>query len=168
MITRTLATTTLTSATASITFNNLSTSYKDLIVITSSKADSTSTAQFISMQFNGNTGNNYANVYLYGGNATTSPVYSSFGALRDYLALSITRSPYEVQDFNTAITHVFDYQATDKWKSVLSETNDTGQNYYGITAGIFQSTSAVTSVTIKHDTGNLGAGTKITLMGVSA
>lgn len=168
MITRTIAETTLTTAAASISFSNISTAYKDLILITNSKAVDDFTSQFLSCQFNGNTGNLYANVYLFGGNATVSPVYPSFGSLRDYIALSITRSAVDAQDTNCAITQIFDYQATDKWKSILTETNDTGQNYYGITAGVFQSTSAITSITIKHDTGNLAAGTKVALLGVSA
>lgn len=167
MITKTLASTTLSSATASITFSGISTSYKDLVLVTSTVASTTSPSQFIAVQFNGNTNNVYINCYLFGGNATTSPVYSSTGSLRDYLSTGITRSALTTNHTNNEITHIFDYNATDKWKSTLSEANNTGQDYYGITAGSFQSTSAITSIVVKHDTGNLGAGTRVTLMGVA-
>lgn len=166
MITKTLASTTLSSATASITFSGISTIYKDLVLVTSTVASTSSPSQFVGVQFNGITTNSYINCYLYAGNATTSTLYSSTGSLRDVLAVSITRSATSSNHANNAITQIFDYNATDKWKAILCETNDTSQDYYGITAGSFQSTSAITSIVVKHDTGNLGAGTRVTLMGV--
>ncbi len=167
MITKTLATTTLSSATASITFSGISTIYKDLVLVTSTVAATSSPSQFIAYQFNGNTNNVYINGYLFAGNVTTAPVYSAIGNLRDYLSASITSSPTNPNHTNNAITYIFDYNATDKWKSILTETNDTSKDYYGISCASFQSTSAVTSIVVKHDTGNLGAGTRVTLMGVA-
>jgi hypothetical protein len=165
---RTIATKTLTSDASSITFNSIPQNYKDLVLITSTRASEGVTARFISAQFNNNTGNVYGNVYLFGGNTTASPAYSSFGAIREYLALSITRSAVKPNMTNNAYTTIFSYSDTDKFKHTLTETNDTSQFYYGITAGVFQSTSAVTSITVKHDTGVLAAGTIVTLMGVTA
>jgi hypothetical protein len=167
MITKTLASTTLSSATASITFSGISTIYKDLVLVTSTVASTSSPSQFVSVQFNGNTSNLYINCYLFAGNATTSTLYKSTGSLRDYLSVGITRSATNSNHTNNAITQIFDYNATDKWKATLTEANDTSQDYYGITAGSFQSTSAITSIVVKHDTGNLGAGTIVTLMGVA-
>ena len=168
MITQVLATRTLASESASITFTNISSSFKDLVLITSHKAAVASPSQFPAIQFNGNTSNLYGNIYLYGGDVTQSPVYSSFGAIRDYFAIGITRSAVNPRHSNVSITQIFDYKDTDKWKSIICETNDTAQNFYGITAGMFQSTNAINSITVKHDTGNLGAGTTVTLLGVSA
>lgn len=168
MLTQVLATRTLTTSAASITFSNISSSFKDLVIITNHRAAQATTSQFPAIQFNGNTTNAYGNVYLYGGDVTQSPVYSSFGAIRDYFAIGITRSAVNRMHANHSITYVFDYKDTNKWKSMLCEANDTAQNFYGITAGIFQSTNAITSLTLKHDTGNLGVGTEITLLGVSA
>lgn len=167
MITKVLASKTLTSAAASITFSGISTSYKDLVIITSLKAvTSTSPAQFGSLVLNSNTNNLYIDCYLYGGNATQAASAGS-GSLRDYAAVAITKSTTTTNHTNNAIVQIFDYNATNKWKSIITETNDTAQDYYGIIASSFQSTSAVTSVLIKHDAGNLAAGSRVTLMGVA-
>ncbi len=166
MLTKTLATTTLVADASSVTFSGISTEYKDLILITSIRG--VTSPQFAAVTFNNNTNNVYINCYNYMGNATTSPIYSSVGSLRDYLAISITSSATNSNETNNAITYIFDYNSSNKWKTTFTETNDTSKDYYGTSAGSFQSTSPITSVTVKHDSGNLGAGTKVTLLGVVA
>ncbi len=58
-----IATTTLGSAALSVTFSSISASYTDLVLIVDG---STASASGLALQFNGDTGNNYSDTYIYG------------------------------------------------------------------------------------------------------
>lgn len=166
MITQALASRTLSSPTAAITFTNINTSYQDLMLLIRTVGNSD--PHFLSLRFNDDSSNSYINTYLFGGNITQSPVYSSHGVLRGYLAGSITSMALANNECNNAIINIFNYKDTAKWKSILVETNDVSRNFYGISSASYQSTNAITSITVTVDSGILGAGTQATLMGVRA
>ena len=166
MITQSLATKTLTSTAASITFTGISTAYQDLTLLIRTVAVTSS--QFIAIRFNGDSTNKYINNYMYGGNVTQTPVYASAGALRDYLSAGITSGPTNTNLCNNSIMQIYSYQDTAKWKSVLVEAYDQAKDYYGISGGSYQSTNAITSIAVSFDNGLLGIGTQVTLLGVKA
>jgi hypothetical protein len=160
-----IATRTLTTSTASITFSGIPGSWQDLMLVATSNGTAIST--FISWQVNGDTTSKYINAYIFGGPYTATPMYTSYGALRGNGALSITQLPTGIGLSNNVIAHFFNYADTSKWKSMLCESNDARQ-YYGISSGTWQSTSAITSLKIFPDTGVFNTGTSVTLYGVSA
>ena len=135
------------------------------MVVTS---NGTQISTFLSYQLNGDTTSKYINSYLFGGPYTDSSVYGSTSALRGNGALSITQLPISDGLYNNCIVHFFNYKDTDKWKSLLFESADAPKQYYGISSGTWQSTSAITSIKIFPDSGSFGIGTSVTLYGVSA
>jgi hypothetical protein len=128
----------------------------------------TQISTFLSLQFNGDTSNKYINAYAFAGGYTESTIYTAYSALRGSGALSITQLPVGPGLANNSVTTIFNYKDTDKWKSFLFEAADNPRQYYGISSGTWQSTSAISSIKIFPDTGSFGAGTSITLYGVSA
>lgn len=162
----TIATKTLTSASSSITFSGIPALWQDLMLVVTSNGTQIST--FISVQFNNDTTNKYINAYAFAGGYTESTIYTSYGALRGSGALSITQLPVGQGLANNSITTIFNYKDTDKWKSFLVESADNPRQYYGISSGTWQSTSAINAIKIFPDTGSFGIGTSMTLYGVSA
>ena len=79
-----IATTTLTTTTASVTFSSISGSYTDLILVINGTASAGVAA---TLQFNGDTGNNYSQTNLYGdgssagSGAQTSIAFAPAGSL---------------------------------------------------------------------------------------
>jgi len=162
----TIATKTLTSSASSITFSGIPASWQDLMLVVTSNG--TQISSFLSVQFNGDTTSKYINSYAYAGGYTESTIYTGFSAVRGNGALSITQIPVGQGLVNNSVTSIFNYKDTDKWKSFLVESADNPRQYYGISSGTWQSTSAINAIKIFPDTGSFGIGTSMTLYGVSA
>jgi hypothetical protein len=127
------------SATSSVTFSNIPSTYKHLQLRMSC---STSTGSDIWMRLNGDTNNaNYASHILWGNGA--SPFASAFGtALGSYLGYSGSTT-----SFVGATTDILDYGSTSKNKTVRtlsgSDANGSGQIY--LASGLWMNSSTATS-----------------------
>jgi hypothetical protein len=152
-----IATTTLGSAAATITFSSISSAYTDLRLVT--VGTSAANGQF-RMQFNGDTATNYSRTYLFGtGTSALSGRQTSLESIRgDTLQTSIPI----LQSFD-----IFSY-AGSTYKTVLMDlcrdTNGSGQ--VSRMVGLWQSTSAITSIGLLLSTGNFEIGTTATLYGI--
>lgn len=152
-----IATTTLGSAAATITFSSISSSYTDLRLVT--VGTSAANGQ-LRMQFNGDTGANYSRTYMFGtGSSALSGRQTSLESIRgDTLQTSIPI----LQSFD-----IFSY-AGATYKTVLMDLcrdlNGSGQ--ISRMVGLWQSTSAITSIVLSLSTGNYDAGTTATLYGI--
>ena len=156
-----IATQTLGSAAASITFSSIPSTYTDLrLVLTCT----TSAVASIYLQFNSDTGTNYSNTYLagsgaaVGGNSTTSTTaikFASAGA-----ATSTTIPQLYSAD-------IFSYAGSTN-KSVLGiESQDyNGSGYVVTSSGLWRSTSAITTIVLSLSSGNFATGTIATLWGI--
>lgn len=151
--------TTLASATSSITLGGVPQTYRDLIIVFNGTFASN---DYLRMRFNSDSAGNYSylNMGGYSGGTSTS---SSTGA--DMIQLGYAEAG---QRFNAQIS-VFDYVATDKHKSVLARSGgyDAGlsTNAY---AGRWASTSAITSVRFHlWSGGNFATGTTLALYGIA-
>jgi hypothetical protein len=153
-----LANITLGSSAASVTFSSI-TSYRDYILV----YDGTlSSADYVNIQFNADTGTNYnyVNMAGYSGGA-----YSNSVSNNNKLGL-----PYaEANQRTFGQISIFDASATDKHKSTLSRVSgyDAGLSTWA-TAGRWASTSAITSIKIFPTTASFNTGTTFSLFGVSA
>jgi hypothetical protein len=154
-----IATTTLGTAAASITFSSISSAYTDLRLVF---VGGTSTAT-LEMWFrvNSDTGTNYSQTNLYGNGATAA---SNRTSNANYIVLSST-APGTPVEFVTV--DLFSY-AGSTYKTVLvTDSNDkNGSGFVYRNAGLWRSTSAITSVTVLSEAGNLVAGTTATLYGI--
>jgi hypothetical protein len=158
-----LATTTLSSAAASVTFSSISGSYTDLVLVITTIGTSGTLLGDVVLQFNSDTGNNYSGTYLSG---TGSSALSARGSnassmLVDYYAELDT-------GVSNRIVNIQNYSNTTTNKTVISRANNSARGTDAI-VGLWRSTSAITSVLIKMSTANTFApGSTFTLYGILA
>jgi hypothetical protein len=160
-----LATVTVGIATLTVTFSNIPSTYKDLILVSSLAC--TATGDTARLRFNGDTGSNYNWVFI---NGTGSVASSSSQSNQNILNFSASVGlPTVVGKYNN-ILQIMDYSATDKHKTIVSRTNQNEDTFPGTTAlaGRWASTSAITSMSIFPSTFNLIAGSRLDLYGVIA
>ena len=154
-----IATTTLGSAQATITFNSFS-GYTDLVLVSSYKRTATSNAR---VRFNSDTGNNYSYTALQGNGTTASSTRVSNVSgilLFDPLSASTT-------NFLTSILHIQNYSNSTTYKTVLDRSGDAAQGAIA-TVGLWRNTAAITSFTLDANTGNYDIGSTFTLYGIAS
>jgi hypothetical protein len=159
-----IATQTLGSATASVTFSGIPGTYTDLILVASLKQNTTTTITGATTRVNGDAATNYSNVNLYGnGTSAFSNRRTSVDAwfwLIDVPTTSLTDFIYQ---FNN-------YSNTTTFKTMLSRIS----NASGLViaqGGLYRSTSAITSITMAGgDSGAdlISTGSTFTLYGIKA
>lgn len=154
-----LASTTLGSAAASVTFSSISGSYTDLVVIINSKI--TVGDQGIRFRFNSDSGSNYSFTYL-GGNGTTA----SSGRQSNKTGVDLGNA--DATNFNPTIVHIQNYANTTTYKTAIGRTNVPALYLYAY-VGLWRSTSAITSIVIDGNSGiNFASGSTFTLYGILA
>ena len=154
-----LATTTLGSNAADITFSSISSTYTDLILVFNGGTARGSLDTF-SFRVNGDTGSNYSYTRIY---ADGSTVYSdrasstSAGQIGN-LSTSLTTN---------AIVHFMNYSNTTTNKTVLSR-NNLPANYVFSEVSLWRSTAAINSIKIYSVSADLLSGSTATLYGVKS
>ena len=159
-----IATTTL-SSNGTVDFTSISQSYTDLILIVGN-ALSTASTPGVSLRFNSDTGSNYAAIYLEGtGSAISSSRLNNQSYLVSGNAIGLsTTSPanvtYQIQNYSNTTTY----------KNILTRYSQTSGAAPGASTsiGLWKNTSAITSINITAQTGNLLAGAVLTLYGITA
>jgi hypothetical protein len=151
-----LATTTLSSATSSVTFGSIPATFKDLVLV--ANGSTASGAENILLRFNSDTGSNYSSVFMLGsGSSALSGTVSStsiFGG-----GFGATRA--------NALWQIMDYSATDKHKTTLNRTDRADDAAYAW-AGRWANTSAITTIQVRLGGAlSFAAGTTISLYGIA-
>lgn len=145
----------LTNAASSVSFFNISQSYRDLIVVVSGGIGTSGTTS-VEIRFNGDTtAANYSMVWMEG---------TSGGAA------SSTSNLWAVLDGSNSnfILQVMDYSATDKHTTALIRSNSAGADVRAA-AGRWANTAAVSSILIYDSAGqSLTAGTTLTLYAIAS
>ena len=152
-----LATTTLGASASSVTFSSIPASYRDLVLV----ADGTTAASdgYVVLQFNGDTGSNYSNVFMTGFGSTTESIASTNTSIRRAL-MGNSQS--------NIIWQLLDYSATDKHKTVLSRSGSNGSTNVAAAAGRWANTAAVTSIAISSESSTFSSGSTFSLYGIEA
>ena len=156
-----IATTTLGSAAATVTFSSISGSYTDLVLII--HGTNSASTDDVALQFNGDTSTNYSRTFIEGtGSAVSSGRSSSLVAAvgGGYVASSA--------NFNS-IYNIMNYSNTTTYKTQISRGNNPTGNLYA-TVSLWRNTAAINSILIKwySSTGQYGVGTTLTLYGIKA
>jgi hypothetical protein len=167
-----VATTTLSTATSSVTFSSISGSYTDLVLVLNC-ATAHSSSTFAAVEFNGDTGTNYSTSNLYG-NGTA--IGSSRQSNNNYAWTSFFIGMDTTVGNTNVITHIQNYSNTTTFKTLLSRANrgSGALDYYGTEelVSLWRSTSAITSITIKNfrsgTSYNFASGSNFTLYGIKA
>lgn len=154
-----IATQTLGSAAASVTFSSIPQTYTDLVlVINGSKSGSGNSDIF--WQLNGNTGSNYSQTSIYGtGSAAASDRGSNSTA---------GRGGRVGIDQSVSILNFQNYSNSTTFKTCISRGSSAG--YLVIAnAGLFRNTNAITSILLSvADASNFNTGSTFTLYGIKA
>ena len=150
-----IATTTLGSAQATVTFSSIASTYTDLIIVFSGAPTAN---DFFSIRFNNDSGSNYSLTDLYG---TGSAAYSS----RQTNQTKISRN--ECVGQSNAIIQINNYSNTTTYKTTLSRSNSATDAAFAV-VGLWRSTAAINRVDLIHDGSTFAAGNTFTLYGLAA
>jgi len=153
-----IATQTLGSAAASVTFSSIPGTYTDLVLVCNTIAAG---AQNILLRFNSDTGTNYSYTRLIGDSAgATSARESSINQLNLYRA-SANLNNQRV----TTILQIMNYSNTTTYKTMISR-GAAGAEETNAQVSLYRSTSAITSLVFDVFTTNFSAGSTFSLYGV--
>jgi len=160
-----IATTTLGSAQASYTFNSITGTYTDLVLVVSGTVSVN--GESIIVQYNSDTATNYSYTYLYGNG--TSALSSRLSA-KNYAAMTWQVGFSSTQESN-AIMHIQNYSNSTTFKTSISRGNNAnGSSLPGAetVVSLWRNTAAITSILVKAGSGNLNTGMTLTLYGIKA
>jgi hypothetical protein len=162
-----IATTTLGSAAASVTFSSISSAYTDLVVVCAVAASS---GGFAKLTFNNDTATNYSTTLLEGDG---SGAYSARTSNTSYITIAggnslnygANQSPtlmnISVQNYSNATTN----------KTILCRTNNQATSSLFSTyayVGLWRNTSAINRLDITPSAGNWNSGSTFTIYGIKA
>jgi hypothetical protein len=156
-----IATTTLGSASANITFSSIPSTYTDLILVLNV---ATASAGESVIRFNSST-SGYGNVYMYG-NGTSALANNNFGQ-------TVGRVSYGAGSTTTLgnmnyIVQIQSYANTSIYKTYMSRANN-ASSAVDFLCGQWENTSAITSIAFFYsDSSNIVAGSSATLYGIAA
>jgi len=158
-----IATNTLTTATATVTFSNIPQTYTDLVVVINAKA--TSGAHDVISRINSDSSSNYSTTFI---NGTGSAASSGRQSNQTYLYLD-NYGYLETTDGQVSITHFMNYANTTTNKTILSRASNATNGVTGL-VGLWRSTAAITSITLYCGTAGVTftSGSTFTLYGVKA
>lgn len=157
---------TITGSPNTVTFSSIPSTYTDLVVVCSARANYADTIGIMRIRFNGDTGSNYSMTQMYGnGSSGTSARVSnqtSFGL--EYISGNTATSGV----FSPVILQVQNYSNATTYKTMLSRTNDAAVRVVA-QVGLWRSSSAITSIAIDEVLGtNYAVGSTFTLYGIKA
>jgi hypothetical protein len=156
-----LATTTLGSAAATVTFSSISGAYTDLILITNSATGVNDIDMYI--QVNSDTGSNYSWTRITGNGTSAASSRGSSSSL-GYRVGNMSGSNVGQ---NNAVIQFQNYSNATTYKTILSRSNNASL-LVELFVGLWRSTSAITSMDIKTQSGTFSTGSTFTLYGIKA
>lgn len=155
-----IASNTLGSAAATVTFSSITGTFTDLVLVATPLC---STASNFTFQFNGDTGTNYSATGVAGNGSTTASwrqVSSTVPYLGFYASTNTTSS--------SNIISIMDYSNSTTYKSFLCRASNASTGVEGI-VGLWRSTAAITSIVVKFTGGaNFNTGSTFKLYGIQA
>jgi len=162
-----IATTTLGSNAASVTFSSISGSYTDLVLIgfaSNNNADASNTG---TLRFNSDSGNNYSDTIVYTeGNTPTSIRQSNVAQIGLWTIMGNTDTARK----STIIIHINNYSNTTTYKSTLTRigTPTTSGGWTNMSVGLWRNTAAITSITLGGGGVDWLSNSTFTLYGIKA
>lgn len=151
---------TTTGSVSSIEFTGISSAYTDLRIVIDVLGVGTG---YVTAQFNNNTGTNYS-ITRMGGNGSTATSYRATDQTSCDLSWS---AAYTSSGRLMATVDLLNYSNTTTFKNLLSRAGKS-DNAVDLIAGMFRSTSAITSIKLIAATSNFAAGSTFSLYGISA
>ena len=154
-----IATNTLGSATATVTFSSIPATYTDLVIV----SDNIGPQAHLYLQFNSDSTSSYSNTCLSG---TGTAADSRRGTI--FTSMAITSFGYPqatTRSFNNV--NIQNYANSTIYKTVLTRSVNTTVGT-DLIVGLWRKTAAITSVTISRGNDNFEVGSSFTLYGIKA
>jgi len=152
-----IATNTLGSATASVTFSSIPSTYTDLILICNVSA--TAGSPIIRVEYNADA-TNYSDTFL-SGNGTSA----SSG--RDSNVAYISLDPSLSTGISNNIIQIFNYANTNVFKTLIARGNNAANGTIA-TVGLWRNTNAINAVKLTISSSTFISGSTFTLYGITA
>jgi hypothetical protein len=164
-----IATDTLSTGTASVTFSSIASTYTDLILVTSAPSvGGGNNSDGYRFELNGDTGSNYSATVLHNSGPTTSTSYRETSQSRGRIG-GISQS---TNDVSVVLSHFLNYSNTTTYKTVLSRSgnsNVNGDANIFLGGSLWRSTAAINSIKLTLSSGaNFVSGSTFTLYGIKA
>jgi hypothetical protein len=157
-----LATITLGSAQATVSFSSIPATYRDLRLVCWSSSNIVS--QSIGVRLNGDSGSNYSAVWALGYGTTPTSASGSQSGVAQALIGGFTGA--STSEASPLTFDLMDYSATDKHKSGVARYGNTGESAMAATR--WANTAAVTSLQILMTSGGFNAGSTFALYGIAS
>lgn len=163
-----IATTTLGSAAATITFSSIASTYTDLLVACKLPANGTSNnSDGFRFQLNGDTGSNYSATWLT--NSGTTAVSSRESSATRGRVGNISQT---TNDVGTALVHFMNYANTTTYKTIIGRSGNLNSNADSnvfAAVSLWRSTSAINQIVFSSSSNaNFPIGTMLTIYGIKA
>lgn len=154
-----IATQTLSTAASTVTFSSIPSGYTDLVLIENYSLSAL--AQSV-LTLNGST-SGYSNTNMYGnGSTATSTRFTGVGGIGSSPGVGDSANQQ-----NVLIRQIQNYSNSTTYKTVIQRRNDAAASVWA-TVALWQSTSAITSITLTASSGNFNSGSTFTLYGIAA
>ena len=154
-----IATTTLGSTEATVTFSSISSAYTDLVVIFVGNLNAAATCF---LRYNNDSGSNYAQQDVVGdGTAVTGQKRTSVTGFRLY-DVAASSNP-----INNLIFNINNYSNTTTYKTTLLRGSDSGGEI-GMGVSLWRSTAAINRLDFVNTAGTWSAGSTFTIYGIKA
>jgi hypothetical protein len=146
---------------ATITFASIPSTYKHLQIRYLALSAGTFTADNVA-RFNSDTGSNYAFHFIYGTGA------SALAAAASTQTSMVMGTTPDATYPCVAVVDILDYANTNKYKTVrtLAGIDRNGSGYVYLQSGLWQSTAAISTITINSPTGNYNQYSSFALYGI--
>lgn len=152
-----IATTTVASASASVTMSSIPQTYTDLVVAFYATG---STSEGLGIYFNGDNGTNYSFMYFYdNGSGGVASGHNLNTTRINFSNISPTISLYTA--------HIMNYSNTTTFKTVFSNGGLATEYVIGY-SGLWRNTAAISSLTFNVTSGTIGVGSIFNLYGIKA
>jgi hypothetical protein len=156
----------LTGTASSVTFSSIPGTYKHLQLRVTARSSSTGNATGLLVRCNGVSGTSYSTHNLYGpGSGLASEGFANLDA---FYRLSIPDDGLAANAYGGQIIDIMDYSLTTKNKTLRANTGyiASGVQNINLVSGAFNSTNAVTSLSLTPQAGLLKSSSRFSLYGI--
>ena len=156
-----IATQTLGSNAADVTFSSISGTYTDLVLVCSIRVSGVAAVNF---QVNSDTASNYSFRYLQGnGTSASSAGFTNTSSIQGFYT---TGAPTATSTFGVYIVNFQNYSNTTTNKTFI--TRESGDSTTVSTVGLWRSTSAINAIKLYPGGGDFTSGSTFSLYGILA
>jgi hypothetical protein len=163
---RPIATTTLTSAAANITFSSISQAYTDLRLVVTVRQDNNASNDSLRLRFNSDGGTNYSRVNLTGdGSSTASTKTRNDDEINIVSYIPGTSAASGL--YAVTVVDILNYSNTTTFKTSIIRTSNAAVGT-AATVGLWRSTAAINTIFMRVSGFDMTSGTTATLYGIKA